>query len=112
MIAICYSQSFMSYVGIDIGGTTTKSGLVDETGRIVDQLRVPTIVDNLDGFLASLVSLIRSHQQTSRISGVGIGVPGLRNKRTHRIVVSPNIPCLTDVSLEQLVAEEVQLPIV
>ena len=40
---------------------------------------------------------------------VGIGVPGLRSAKTHAIETSPNIPCLKNVNLEQLVAEQVHV---
>ena len=36
MMAICYIQKFMHYVGIDIGGTSIKAGLIDETGRVLE----------------------------------------------------------------------------
>jgi len=39
-------------------------------------------------------------------------VPGFRNRHTRRVVASPNIPCLTNVSLEKLVADEVHIPVV
>jgi glucokinase len=102
----------MYYIGVDIGGTTIKAGLVDETGRILEQTRVPTIVDNWDAFLESLVTLIGDFQKAHKIIAAGVGVPGLRNSRTRRIVVSPNIPCLTNVSLENLLADKVHLPVV
>ncbi|MFH8252479.1 ROK family protein, partial [Microbacterium sp. B2969] len=35
----------MLKVGIDIGGTKIAGGVVDEDGRIVEQLRVETPVD-------------------------------------------------------------------
>src|SRR5205085_4172626 len=37
---------------------------------------------------------------------------GLRSSKTHVMVTSPNIPCLNNVNLEQLVADEVHLEVV
>ena len=103
---------FMHYIGIDIGGTTTKAGLVDRTGRILESRRTPTIVDSLDGFLSKLTNLIRDFQKSTAVEAVGIGVPGLRSSKTHVIVTSPNIPCLTNVNLEEPVANQVHLPVI
>jgi glucokinase len=102
----------MHYIGVDIGGTTIKAGLVDETGKLVEQTRIPTVLDDWPAFFSSLITLIRSLQKTSDVRAIGIGVPSLLNSRTRRIVVSPNIPTLTDVSLENLVSNEVHIPVI
>jgi glucokinase len=102
----------MRYVGLDIGGTTIKAGLVDETGRVLESRIAPTIVDNLSGFLSKLTELIRDFQNSGAIDGIGAGVPGLRSSKTHTIEVSPNIPCLKNVNLEDLLADQVQIRVV
>jgi glucokinase len=102
----------MYYIGVDIGGTTIKVGLVNDTGSIVDQVRIPTVIDDLERMVFDLTSAVRDYQKNNQIKAVGMGVPGLRNARTHRIVTSPNIPSLTNVSLEKLVADEVHIPVI
>jgi glucokinase len=102
----------MHYIGLDIGGTTIKAGLVNETGRVLEAHKAPTVVDDLNGFLFTLTELIRNFQKSVAIDGIGIGVPGLRSSRTHSIETSPNIPCLTNVNLEDLVADQVHLRVV
>src|SRR5437868_3531354 len=102
----------MHYLGIDVGGTTIKAGLFDETAHLLESRRAPTIVDDLDGFVSTLTELIRDFQKLSAIEGIGIGVPGLRSAKTHVIETSPNIPCLRHVNLEQVVADQVHLRVV
>jgi glucokinase len=102
----------MHYLGVDIGGTTIKAGLVDARGGVTAQSRIPTVTDNWDAFLSNITALIRKYQAEADIEAVGMGVPGFRNRHTRRVVASPNIPCLTDVSLERLVADEVHIPVV
>jgi predicted NBD/HSP70 family sugar kinase len=99
----------MHYVGLDIGGTSLKAGLVDETGHVVESRKAPTATDDLNAFLFNVTELIREFQKSTEVEGVGMGVPGLRSARTHIIETSPNIPCLKYVNLEQLVAEQVQV---
>lgn len=101
----------MHYLGLDIGGTTIKAGLVDETGRVLESRTAPTILDDLDGFLSNLTAVIHDFQN-STIDAIGIGIPGLRSSKTHNIETSPNIPCLNNVNLEHRVAEQVHLPII
>jgi glucokinase len=99
----------MHYVGLDIGGTSVKAGLVDETGRILESRRSPTSIDDLNAFVSNLTELIREFQKSAAIDAVGIGVPGLRSAKTHAIETSPNIPCLKNVNLEQVLAEQVHV---
>src|ERR1043165_9568007 len=102
----------MYYMGVDIGGTTIKAGLVDENGRLLEQSRIATVIDNWDVFLSNLTALIRNYQQKSDIAAVGIGIPGFKNIHSRTVLTSPNIPCLTDASVETLVADEVHVPVV
>jgi len=99
----------MHYLGLDIGGTFVKAGLVDETGRVLESSKAPTVTDDLHAFLSTLTDLIREFQKTNEIDAVGIGVPGLRSSKTHIIETSPNIRCLKHVNLEQLVADQVHI---
>src|SRR5262249_44086705 len=92
-----------------IGGTSIKAGLVDEIGRVLESIKIPTATDDLNAFLSNVAELIHEFQKTADIDAVGMGVPGLRSARTHIIETSPNIPCLKHVNLEQLVAEQVHI---
>src|SRR2546427_6005867 len=102
----------MYYLGLDIGGTTTKAGLIDENNRVLESRKAPTVIDDLKGFISKLTELIRDFQKSAAIDAIGIGVPGLRSSKTHVIETSPNIPCLKNLNLEELVAEEVHLKVV
>ena len=102
----------MYYLGLDIGGTTIKAGLIDEANHVLEARKAPTVVDDLKSFISKLTELIRDFQKSAAIDAIGIGVPGLRSSKTHEIVTSPNIPCLKNVNLEQLVADQVHLKVV
>jgi glucokinase len=101
----------MSYLGIDIGGTNIKAGLVDEKGRVLESRRAFTVTDDLDGFLSTLTELIHEFQKRSSIEAIGIGVPGLHS-RTGIIETSPNVPCLKKTNLKELLADQVHIRIV
>jgi glucokinase len=102
----------MHYLGLDVGGTTTKAGVIDKAGKILEWRSAPTVIDDLDGFLSTLTELIRRFQKSFRIDGIGIGVPGLHSVKTGTIQFSPNIPCLKDINLETSVANQVHIPVV
>lgn len=71
------------YIGIDLGGTSVKMGLVDQQGQLLDTLESPTPVK--EGYYSVLELFIQMAEQLlqenkykwENISGVGIGVPAL-----------------------------------
>jgi glucokinase len=69
-------------IGIDIGGTRTKLGLVDlESGVVLDMLISPTEKHDSDQFLRIITSGIdqlkaRAADESSAVLGVGFGVTG------------------------------------
>ncbi|PYS41713.1 MAG: ROK family protein [Acidobacteria bacterium] len=99
----------MHYLGIDVGGTSIKAGLVNEAGRVLESRRALTVADDLNGFLSALTELVRGFQKAAAIDAIGIGVPGLHSSRTHIIETSPNLPCLRRVNLEELLADQVHI---
>jgi glucokinase len=101
----------MYYLGIDIGGTSIKAGLVDELGVVSEIHRTPTIVDNLDALTSSIADLFDRFHGTP-ISGIGVGVPGLRSYATRVIETSPNIPSLQNVPLEALLTARLGMPVI
>jgi glucokinase len=75
----------MVVLGIDIGGTQIRAGMVDENGAILASRTIPTPND-LDGFLPSLHDAIRwLLEATALPAGVGVGCKGIINPDSTRI---------------------------
>jgi glucokinase len=78
----------MYRIGIDLGGTNTAAGLVDEAGRILDRESVKTnLPTNIDRIIHSIANLCRTLMernglQKSDIHSVGVGVPCTANVKT------------------------------
>ena len=72
----------MLYIGIDVGGTNLKAGLVNETGEILQVARTPLgTFQSAEWFaevLAKLAKEVMAQQQVTKeeIAWVGIGIPG------------------------------------
>ena len=85
------------FVGIDLGGTNIKGGVVDDLGNIVAFDSVPTMRTQGDkavaGRIAELVkSLVKRSGLTNEdIEGVGIGVPGLVDTQSGVVEYSNNL---------------------
>lgn len=79
----------MSVIGIDIGGTRLKVGLVNDEGHIVDSDAVPTPTDfsSFKEALSSLVEkIVRGHDSPSAI---GIGCKGVIDTQTATVLTQP-----------------------
>ncbi len=67
-------------IGIDIGGTFTKTGFVDRQGNCYAESVTPTdVYDNVEDYLDNLVSELKDSEKQLdkpyKIIGVGIGAP-------------------------------------
>ena len=84
-------------VGVDLGGTCIKVGLVSPEGRLVAEKRAPTEVPkgakHACGVMARLANeLLAERGLTARdVIATGLGSPGPLNTRTGRIVKTPNL---------------------
>lgn len=101
----------MHYIGIDIGGTSIKASRVDTSGVVSESAKVPTASEDLDLLISSIVGLVSKLQARDSVSAVGVGIPGLRNSRTHAIQTSPHIPCLRGVNLEERLQKRLGIPV-
>ncbi len=101
-------------IGIDLGGTAVKAGLIDEKLHIVDQRVCPTEAckgfEHVLGTLAGLVADLAGDGQS--IVGVGVGSPGPLSPSRGVIFKSVNLPGWTDVPLRDLLADRTGLSVV
>jgi predicted NBD/HSP70 family sugar kinase len=82
-------------VGLDIGGTKTDAVVVDHTGRVVEQLRLPTgfgsaaVLETAVDAVARLAVLL--DLETRDFESVGVGIPGAVDVRSGRVSHAVNL---------------------
>lgn len=99
----------MKYLGIDIGGTNLKAGIVDERGTIQRSKAVstPTNFEEFSNLLKQLVGEIIADEQI--INSVGIGCKGIINPVTTEVEICPGtFSFLEKHRLADLVADSLQ----
>src|SRR5438045_2064643 len=67
-------------IGIDIGGTNTKYGIINHRGEIVEKGEIrtdiyPTIEGYIDALYNTLQPIIKGIGEPYAIKGIGIGAP-------------------------------------
>lgn len=94
-------------LGIDIGGTNVKMGIVDKEGNITDFYSYPTAEWRSSGnFTSKLVQAI-SFRLVNRkdVVGIGIGLPGTLNKERTEPVEVTAIPEINGLKLHKALSE-------
>ncbi|MDH4618936.1 ROK family protein [Brevibacillus sp. AY1] len=81
-------------IGLDVGGTTMKGAVMDETGRILDTaVRETGRVGSLEPLLIRMADLVGELRASSAVSieAVGVGFPGPFDGKKGVSIHSPNL---------------------
>ena len=82
----------MNYLGIDLGGTNIKGGVVNEAGEILREASRPTHVENgPDAIADGIAALIKELEQGETFGGVGLGCPGTVDDESGEVVCAFNL---------------------
>ena len=101
-------------VGIDIGGTNTVIGIVDQQGNIMETSSVKTgeyarVEDYVEAVCDVLLLLIKAYGGTEKFRGIGIGAPN-GNYYRGTIEEAPNLPWKGVIHLAQMFKERTGIP--
>lgn len=87
----------MLYIGIDVGGTTAKAGVVDEEGKILAKSVCRTGKERaFEDIAADMAELCRrvvreSGHEMADIAAVGVGIPGEQDPRSGLVAFCNNL---------------------
>ncbi len=97
------------YLGIDIGGTSIKFGILNNQYKIIYNSTIPLPNKSIDEIINKLNSKISELEYLyPKIESVGIGVPGIVNNG--KVIISPNIPLLNNVNLFERILLKHNMP--
>jgi len=102
-------------IGIDIGGTGTKFGIVDRHGNVLFSSEISTkkhttVESFIDELYTALSELIESSGGRGRIKGLGVGAPN-GNYYTGTIEYAPNLPWKGIIPLAEMLESKFKLPV-
>lgn len=104
-------------IGVDLGGTNLRAAAVDRTGKILEKHAQPTDMSRgRDEVIADIVDGINVVRQriggSSRLAGVGIGVPGFILIEQGYITNSNNLPTLENFPVRDAIEKQLGTPII
>lgn len=84
------------FLGIDIGGTNVKFGVVNSNGELLSKVKHPTAEVNKDGkFVENFKKNLREQlNDNPEIIKIGIGIPGTLSEDRRTLMELANIPSL------------------
>lgn len=103
-------------IGIDLGGTFIKFGLLSDKREASETFQLPT-PSNAQEVVARMIAgarqvMTRDGLETKDVVGVGIGAPGPADLANGIIIDSPNIPSLRNFPIRDAVSKGLGLPAV
>lgn len=100
-------------VGVDLGGTKIKIGIVTKDGKIVRKISLPTLAEEgIDKSIEQIKKGIQNilSRNKKQISGIGIGSPGVVSLKKGTVENPPNLPGWKKVHLGKIINKEFSIP--
>lgn len=108
----------MNYaIGVDIGGTKTALGMIDEQGKTMIHTTMPTDLtippqEMISKVIAEIKQIIeQSDIDESNIKGIGVGAPGPLDSKVGMITCPPNLPSWRDIPIKKWLEAAFSFPV-
>ena len=84
------AQTAAHYIGVDISGAKLHAALVTAAGQVAERREAVLEPDAIPAQVARAVAELRD--VAPNIAAIGVGIPGLVNRQTDRVLVSTDLP--------------------
>ena len=106
----------MIAIGIDVGGTSIKGAFINEKGQILDRFQMKVNKNApAEEELYKLCELINEEEERNdwvgRISGIGVGIPGILDMDNGIVISSPNLPTWDGFEIAKYINKMVGYPV-
>ena len=98
------------YVGVELCASSARAALVSEAGDVVARRETAFAGEELSAQVARLVAELRDAAPVA-VASIGIGLPGLVNPQTGRVVISTDLPASVRGDLRAEVSKAAGLPV-
>ncbi len=109
------SEKKSCYLGIDIGKSHLKAGIVDDDGRIFAQRHQDFDCHDLDSLTDQISLLFQQLQQADQsfsVAAIGLGIPAMVAQEMDQVALSLPLPFLNGINFRGHISKWVGLPVV
>jgi glucokinase len=104
-------------IGVDLGGTNLRVAAIDTDGNLLEKITLGTQVSKGRDFVLgkmceAIKTLISRYTNKGKPLGVGIGIPGIIDKRTGMLRESPNLPGWHDYPVREDISNRIQADVI
>ena len=100
------------YIGIDLGGTNIKAGVVNDEGKIISSLIIPTEANlGWEKVILNIEKLISNLIRDNNVHAIGIGIPGPVDFEKGIIREMPAIPGAKNVNIVEYIKNKFNKPV-
>jgi predicted NBD/HSP70 family sugar kinase len=103
----------MNYLCFDIGGTSVKYGVADETGSLLLKGEIPNEITlkGVNGFVDSLICLAEQYRQEFDLQGIAVSTAGIVDPERGVVLYAPKyFPGYPGTELQKWLTEKTGLP--
>jgi glucokinase len=104
-------------IGVDMGGTNIRLGIVRLSGEILERSRLKSEADQGPEAVISRLAeaIVEAREMADRAQGtvacVGIGIAGNVQPTTGMVVISPNLPGWRNINLKETLERRISMPV-
>ena len=104
------------FVGIDLGGTNIKAGVVSEKGELLNRVSVKTNADRpMEDIITDMGKLAKeaiadAGVNESEVAAIGIGSPGTPDNKAGTLVYATNLP-FVNAPMRKIIRSVIDLPV-
>jgi glucokinase len=104
------------FVGLDVGGSTMKAGVVDDGGQVSAAVNLPTEAHRgqefgLNRMAESILKAVEAaHVGLDQVAAIGVATPGTMDLRAGVILDPPNLKPWQNVPVRQYIHDRFQKP--
>lgn len=106
----------MFAIGIDIGGTSIKGAVVNDAGKVLTRFAMDVNKDasgedEVNRFCDVMIKSINDYDNSIKLEGIGIGMPGILDMDKGVVITSPNLPKWNGIYISKLISKRMGLPV-
>jgi glucokinase len=96
-------------IGVDVGGTKTLAGLIDESGKVLRRVKIATPASSTEALLAGLDRVVE-RLLDPEVKAIGFGIPSSIDQRSGTVLGTVNLP-LAGFRFRERMRDQFELPV-
>lgn len=104
------------YAGIDVGGTKISAALVTDSGKILSRAKLPSEKNSSPSrIIKTIAELVEENLRVAsvtkrQLAGIGVGIPGLLDPVSGKVIKTPNLN-LSGVNLQKQLSARLKVKV-